>query len=56
METTRMDHEATWEAAKLRLRDVYSDLSECTLALRYLSNNLGNQAINDDLENIGGKA
>jgi hypothetical protein len=56
METTRMNHETTWEAAKSRLHDVYTDLSECTLALKYLSNNLGNQAMNDDLENIGGKA
>ena len=46
----------TWEDAQARLNDVFTDLSECATALDYLAQHMSNQALNDDLENIGGTA
>ena len=56
MNATPTNTEHLWECAKSRLHDVYTDLSECATALDYLARHMSDQALNDDLENIGGNA
>ena len=51
-----MESNTTWETATSRLNDVFTELSECATALDYLARHMSDQALNDDLENIGGNA
>jgi len=51
-----MERNTSWEDTEARLNDVFTDLSECATALDYLAGHMSNQALNDDLSNIGGTA
>jgi hypothetical protein len=45
-----------WEVARSQFNNIESGLADCIQAMSYLSSKMDNQALNDDLANIGGKA
>ncbi|GAB6061154.1 hypothetical protein [Desulfonatronum parangueonense] len=57
METmTNQGRNDKWEAARSQFNDVEIDIADCIHAIEYLAKNINDQALNDDLQNIGGKA